>query len=168
MEKNGWVFDILHHEDKDFKSSCGSSDTWFGYSKAGIQSKDSGDGLLSATFSGSGTVTLDYGNCHSNGKVTVYFNGILQDIASNKSPSQRISLDYSPSDVLLLKETDEGIIKLNSLRLSCKGRIFLQYYKCILDFIMFSQFHKHQISNKHRMVFKSYFYPTGYFGIFWN
>ena len=126
MEKNGWVFDILHHEDKDFKSSCGSSDTWFGYSKSGIQSKDSGDGWLSAAFSGSGTVTLDYGNCHSNGNVSVYFNGIIQDIASSNSPSNEISLDYFPSDVLLLKETNEGVIKLNSLRLSCKGKLFVQ------------------------------------------
>ena len=35
METNGWVFDILYHNDKDFKSSCGISDTWFGYSKSG-------------------------------------------------------------------------------------------------------------------------------------
>ena len=172
MEKNGWVFDILHHEDKDFKSSCGSSDTWFGYSKSGIQSQDSGDGWLSAAFSGSGTVTLDYGNCHSNGNVSVYFNGIIQDIASSNSPSNEISLDYSPSDVLLLKETNEGIIKLNSLRLSCKGKLFVQLYcVCSMNFLklfIFSQFYEHQFSNKHRMVFKSYFYPTGYFGIFRN
>ena len=131
MEKNGWVFDILHHNDKDFQSSCGSSDTWFGYSKSGIQSQDSGNGWLSATFSGSGTFTLDYGNCHSSGKVSVYFNGILQEIAPSNSPSQKISLDFSPSDVLLLEETSEGIIKLNSLTLSCKGKICLRDYNCV-------------------------------------
>ena len=131
MEKNGWVFDILHHNDKDFISSCGSSDTWFGYSKSGIQSQDYGDGWLSATFSGSGTVTLDYGNCHSSGNVSVYFNGNLKDTSSSNSPSQKILLDYSPSDVLLLEETSEGIIKLNSLTLSCKGKICLRDYNCM-------------------------------------
>ena len=119
MENNGWFFDIERHVLDKFKDTCGMHNTWYGFSHTG-------DGKITATFTGSGTATLDYGNCFTdsnfNGKVNVYLGGKLIDVANMNTPSRQITFDFSALEVLLLSETDVGIIKLNSLKLSCKGK----------------------------------------------
>ena len=118
MENNGWSFDINSHESSTYIDTCGAHNTWYGYTYPG-------DGTITATFTGSGTATLDYGNCFTdtnhNGKVNVHLNGNLIDVANTNTASKQIKFDFSPKDVLLLSET-VGIIKLNSLKLSCKGK----------------------------------------------
>ena len=114
MENNGWIFDIEFHKPYTYRDTCGSQDTWYGYTQPG-------DGKVTATFTGSGTATLDYGNCFTdkkyNGKVNVYLNSILIDEANRTTASKQITFDFFPRDVLLLSETDVAIIKLNSLKI---------------------------------------------------
>jgi len=47
-----------------------------------------GDGSISLTLSGSGTVTVDYGNSYPNGVVTLYLNNEAIDSASASRPSK--------------------------------------------------------------------------------
>ena len=56
MENKGWSFDINRHTPNGYKEQCAMNNTWYGY-------KHPGDGKIMATFTGSGTATLDYGNC---------------------------------------------------------------------------------------------------------
>ena len=122
MENNGWTFDTNYDEPDDYKSSCDMQNTWYGFKYPGV-------GTVTSTFTGSGTATLDYGNCHTKGDVNVYLNGELKDVASMNTPSKQITLNFSPNDVLLLSETGETIIKLNSLSLNCNnGKTF---FRCI-------------------------------------
>lgn len=115
MERSGWSFNTNNDKRVEYKDSCGVHDTWYGY-------KYPGDGSVTATFTGSGTATLDYGNCHTVGCVIVYLNGEIQDITYKNTPSKEITFDFSPNDVLLLSETEgETIIKLNSLKITCKA-----------------------------------------------
>ena len=118
MEDNGWAFDVNYDKPNNFKSTCDMHNTWYGF-------KYPGEGKVSATFTGSGTATLDYGNCYTLGKVNVYLNGELKDVAYKNTPSRKITFDFSPNDVILLSETDgETVIKLNSLKVICNGKAF--------------------------------------------
>ena len=84
-----------------------------------------------AAPTGSGTASLDYGNCFEGerGKVNVYLNSNLIDVAKKNTFSKKVAFDFFPNDVLLLSETDVAIIKLNSLTLSCKGNNTFSMYK---------------------------------------
>ena len=118
MENNGWSFDTNKNKESHFKSTCDMHDTWYGFKYPGV-------GTVSSTFTGSGTAILDYGNCHNIGEVHVYLNGILTDVAYKNTPSKQITFDFFPNDVLLISETNnDAIIKLNSLKLTCKGERF--------------------------------------------
>ena len=117
MENNGWTFpsDIRSEgasADKAILDACGSK-TWYGWSP--------GNGKVSATFVGSGTATLDYGNCWIHGTVNVYLNGVLLATSQKKSPSQITTFTFSPSDVLSVEESGHAVIKLNSLMVKCRG-----------------------------------------------
>ena len=114
MKNNGWSFDTNY--DENSYVSCAIPNTWYGYKYPGV-------GTVTASFTGWGTATLDYGNCLTEGKVNVYLNGVLKDVAYKNTPSKQITFDFSPNDVLLLSET-YGVIKLNSLKLTCRGRTF--------------------------------------------
>ena len=123
MENKGWSFDIMYHQYDPFKNQCGMNDTWYGFNHPG-------DGKITATFTGSGTATLDYGNCLHLGEVNVYLNGTLIDVAHKNMPSKKITFDFSPYEVLSISETNGTIIKLNSLELaSCKGKSY--FHSCI-------------------------------------
>ena len=81
MKQNGWSFErfdvdgssTMSYEKKGWYNEaaeyCGGDGTWYGWS--------SGEkaGVLSTTFQGSGTFTLGFGNCWTNGKVKAYLNG---------------------------------------------------------------------------------------------
>ena len=111
---NGWEFHgINYHMPNDMSSSCGEN-TWYGFKYPGI-------GNITATFGGWGTATLDYGNCHMAGQTNVFVNDILLDTAKKDTPSKQVEFDFSPGDLILINEVDEGIIKLTSLTLKCRG-----------------------------------------------
>ena len=120
MTNNGWIFNINRDVPNSFQKACSQGSTWYGYSPFTV-------GTVTANFTGAGTATLDYGNCYSAGEVKVYLNGELKDVANKNMPSKKLNFDFSPNDVLELKEFDDsgqnGIIKLNSLNLDCKGKV---------------------------------------------
>ena len=120
MEAKGWMFDITADMKSAYAKACGT-DTWYGFT-GGWDT-----GTISATFSGSGTATLDYGNCLRSGEVKVHLNGEIISTASKSTPSKQIIFGYSPGDVLSLEE-DYAIIKVNSLKLSCQGECMSPKY----------------------------------------
>ena len=122
MELKGWQFNIVLDMPSDCGPGCELSNcgdkTWYGYNNIG-------HGDVRATFSGTGTATLDFGNCHpSRGETNVLLmsgdNIRTLDTAEKNTPSKQIMFDFSPGEVLLIGEAD-GVIKLNSLTLNCKG-----------------------------------------------
>ena len=121
MANNGWSFDIDSDEPQKYKEACGSHNTWYGFSANGI-------GKVTATFAGKGTATLDYGNCLTeddlDGNVNVKLNNQKIDVAPKDTTSKQITFDFNPKDVLLLDESTNAIIKLNSLRLKCRGKTY--------------------------------------------
>ena len=124
METNGWSFNIDTDEPQKYKETCGSDNTWYGFSTYGI-------GRVSATFTGKGTATLDYGNClteeHLGGYVNVKLNNQKIDVAPKDTTSKLITFDFNPMDVLLLDESTNAIIKLNSLKITCRGKHISMY-----------------------------------------
>ena len=112
MQNSGWNFDISHSNDPTYWAECGTS-TWYGY-KYGYDI-----GSVYATLVGSGTATLNFGNCYSGGRVTVYLNGRDIAYAVAYTFEQEVTFDYSSGDILTIKEDPMAIIKLNSLKLSC-------------------------------------------------
>ena len=114
MEAKGWMFDVTADMKSAYEEACGT-DTWYG-NTGGWDI-----GTISATFSGSGTATLDYGNClRPMGEVKVQLNGETINKAPKNTPSKQVIFDFVPGDVLSLEE-DYAIIKVNSLKLSCQG-----------------------------------------------
>ena len=87
-------------------------------------------GSVMATFSGTGSATLEYGNCGLQGTVTVSLNNNVIHTAGknskdpkdpNNSFSNKIYFSFSPNDVLKLEDTDAGAIRIISLDLRCQG-----------------------------------------------
>ena len=122
MEDNGWkihcnkkVVSAFSQREKDL---CGS-ETWFG------SQRNNAIGWVNATFVGSGTATLNFGNCWKEGNVWVYLNDKELSNVSNGTPTKEITFSYSESDILGIKE-DNAIIKLNSLKLKRTGMQFMQ------------------------------------------
>ena len=75
--------------------------------------------MVSATFEGSGTATLDFGNCYTHGITRVYLNSKIIGSALPNTISVTTNIKYKPGDVLKITEEDMGIIKINSLKLTC-------------------------------------------------
>ena len=135
MEMNGWAFDTNFNQQTHYSNGdpvdgrCVESNTWYGF-------LEPGDGKITATFTGSGTAELDYGNCGKYGdgldKVEVYFNGkyinkaeVLELKKENgkeewkptTTSSMKAKFEFSPKGVLSITENG-AIIKINSLKLT--------------------------------------------------
>ena len=116
MQQNGWIFDVAYSNMDRYTEQCSPS-SWYGYSYG------SKIGSVYVAFMGSGNATLSYGNCYNGGTVTVFLNENEIGHADGNIPDQAISFEYSNRNVLMLKETNTAIIKLNSLKISCnKGK----------------------------------------------
>ena len=76
-------------------------------------------GKVMATFKGSGSATLDFGNCATQGFTSVFLNKQYIAHAGPNTPSKLISFQYNPGSTLLLNEFCSGIIKINSLKVDC-------------------------------------------------
>ena len=123
MESNGWVFYGKKrcgtgnwYEDSKGQKVCGPG-SWY--------CSGSAIGSISTTLRGSGSATLDFGNCYTKGKVVVLLNG--QEIngkgkstANANVKSKNITFKFIPGDELKIIEPDNGIIKLNSFNVKPK------------------------------------------------
>ena len=125
MTSNGWSFssNIETGNWQSVYDRCGNDALIF-------WGKKEESGSVMATFSGTGSATLEYGNCGLQGTVTVYLNNnVIHTAAKNsKNPkdpnnsfSNKIYFSFSPNDVLKLEDTDAGAIRIISLDLRCQG-----------------------------------------------
>ena len=98
-----------------YESDCADA-AWYGYKS------DEDVGSISATFSGSGSGTLSFGNCHSGGKVEVYLTSDTEVERLGTAMAHEkmdIAFHYESGDTLYFKEYEVAIIALYWLRLSC-------------------------------------------------
>ena len=111
----GWDLNVDQDNTK-YVSDCGSSTFW-GYRK------NRRIGTVRASFSGSGTATLKFGQCyrHAPALTNVYLNDAQIISAAKKDGEVTVRFDYNPGDTLKLEEINTGIIKISSLSLTCKG-----------------------------------------------
>ena len=119
MEKGGWVFNVDSSKNRYWEGRCGK-DTWYGLTSGAA------NGYVQATFDGSGKGTLNYGNCYEYGWVRVYLNNVMISQANANIKNKMVDFQFSKGDVLKIAEA--GIIKLNSLKIDCRGKtIMLEY-----------------------------------------
>ena len=113
MEAHGWSFTSVTNPSMiHYRDICGTTPpTWYGYCSGSCV------GSVSAVFQGSGTATLDFGNCHS-GTVQVFLNGDEIDSATRYVKNKTITFPFFIGDKLRVQET-HAIVKLNSLKIEC-------------------------------------------------
>ena len=111
MEENGWIFHVSHGDKVIHSSLCGDN-TWFGFYAGGAI------GSISTIFRRSGFAKLSFGNCWRNKEVIAYLNHRQISYASGGEMRKEISFNFTTGDTLRIKE-DGGIIKINSLIISC-------------------------------------------------
>ena len=112
MKDGGWNVDEVPHHDNIFAANCGGQKTFWGYKKGWAA------GFVKATFKGSGRGTLDFGSCNEiRGITKVYLNGNQIGVAPTNLQSKVISFEYKRGDVLMIREEESGIIKINSFKL---------------------------------------------------
>ena len=114
MEQNGWIFVNLeskptHHNGRLVQCD---DDTWYGISTG------NGLGVVSAIFTGSGTATLTFGKCGSQHAVVVYVNNSKIATAYPDELKRTTTFNFFEGSKLRI-ETNNAIIKLNSLEISC-------------------------------------------------
>ena len=112
MEYNGWEFASFVSKPREHYY-CGT-ETVYGYN-AGSRTAS-----VSATFEGSGTATLTFGNCYSvrSFTVDVYFNNAKIATANASELRETVTFNFFKGSNLRI-EVNGGIIKLNSLEISC-------------------------------------------------
>ena len=119
MQKNGWVWSSnvrvndLNYLGPDKYSDCSRYDkTWYGYANGAAI------GTISATFHGSGSAVLNYGNCYFQGQVVVSLNGKEISRVGGFVFDKEISFNFAKGDILELKEINIAIIKLNTFKIN--------------------------------------------------
>ena len=123
MKKNGWSFVNVGrlvvtrsgmHDEK-----CGKKG-WYGWKTPG--SKDPAS--VAALFMGNGSAMLDFGNCHIAGTIDVFLKNDTNELAAKigtataMESSRKVSFDFHEGMILNIT-TNDGIIKLNKLSVSC-------------------------------------------------
>ena len=129
MVDAGWNLDV-DPDTKTYGSVCGSSTFW-GYRYGNPIGK------VQASFHGSGTAKLIFGQCYTSPQAVtnVYLNDVKIKNAATDDGEVTVTFDYKPGDTLRLEEVNTGIIKISSLVLTCKGlykknvKIRMEFYK---------------------------------------
>jgi len=127
MSKNGWKIEVPNMKGQnqiDLNSwihwRCGSEtnevENWYGW-KSGASA-----GTISTILKGSGNLTIDFGNCWSEGEVKVYLDSKL--MAAAPKLTKHVVKKFSFNQGALLEIKDEGansIIRLNSITFECSA-----------------------------------------------
>ena len=118
MKEGGWFVDGAPDESDNCDGRCSYANCE-GYGFSGHKKGKKTIGYVNATFKGSGTGKLEFGNCYfkSNSVTKVYLNDLLIASAPTSTWPIAIRFDYKRGDILKLTEERRGIIKLVSLRL---------------------------------------------------
>ena len=137
MALNGWTIDVAGQNQGDrFACNLPTPSSVYGYNLGPAI------GSIHATFKGSGSATLTYGNGYPSGNVTVKLNGAVVDTATGymasphhcKSPCNKaadaagtthdgtksVTFTFSAGDVIRVEE-DFAMFCLHSLTLSLPG-----------------------------------------------
>ena len=125
MERNGWYFAnvgrLVVTRSQMHDEKCGKNN-WYGWKTPG--SKDPAS--VAALFVGNGSAMLDFGNCHIAGTIDVFLKNATNQVAtkvgtaSAMESSRKISFDFHEGMVLNIT-TNDGIIKMNQISVSCTG-----------------------------------------------
>ena len=122
MEDNGWRFKHIGQTVSRAgvrDQNCGS-DTWYGWKNYDANEA----GSVSVTFVESGSGTLTYGNCWGQDMVDVYIDGEKISSAKVHELQQKASFDFKEKTTLEIRTEGKGIMKINSLEISCSGNSF--------------------------------------------
>ena len=124
MEANGWVFENLTSNISycmpsrpTIKEKCrGENGThWYGWGCG------KNVGAVSITFKGSGTATLNYGNCWDSGRVNVYLNNVKVSY-SLPGTTEMYRFPYNDGNELkIMDEEGNAIINIFDITFNCKG-----------------------------------------------
>ena len=110
MESNGWVIGWnSNHAFLKGGRVCENvpSTSYCGYRYPGV-------GVVSYTFSASGTGTLIYGHSWRGGSIHVFLND--KEIGSRSTRGRAtVSFSFSAGDILQIKEFGESVINIHSL-----------------------------------------------------
>ena len=117
MKNGGWIDNGIE-SGIDYAMACGGYETFWGYKFA------SKIGYVKASFKGSGTGTLNFGNCYNRGKTRVYLNNQSIAEAGPFRTSEFIRFNYKQGDVLKITEEEPyAVIKIKSFKLdSCQEK----------------------------------------------
>ena len=121
MEANRWRFKNIGQiatRTGVRDDTCGSK-TWYGWKNS--DTKEAGS--VSVTFVESGSGTLTYGNCWGQDTVDVYFKGEKISSANVHQLEQKTSFDFNEKTTLEIRTEGKGILKINSLEITCSGKI---------------------------------------------
>ena len=119
MKDGGWIVNVnkyIYNMGRYAKKGYCGNETFWGYKHGAAI------GYVKATFKGSGTGTLDFGNCYTKGKTRVYLNNRRIAEAGHcigtciGQKSEVVSFNYKKGDVLKITE-ERAIIKINSFNL---------------------------------------------------
>ena len=114
MQKNGWTWsgNDFRVNDPFYLSHCSRyGKSWYGYAYGNAI------GTIAATFQGSGSAVLSYGNCYGDGDVIVSLNGNEISRIWGLLFEKEISFGFAKGDILEVKE-HLGIIKLNAFKIN--------------------------------------------------
>lgn len=120
MQSAGWSFDFTNADGaSQVAPSCGGGSNWYGWSGGNTVGT-----LTSPALQGSGTATIEYGNCWDAGSVKLYLNNRLIDTASPNSPkgdtTQKKVFIFHDGDVVSLKDEDgNAVVNLKALTFEC-------------------------------------------------
>ena len=112
--QNSWTVNVGSSDDKAFSSLCGST-TFFGWTSGAPVGK------VGAIFKGTGTATLNFGNCFTQGTTKVTLNNVQLGIAGASQKNVPINFNFKVGDQLSIEEHNGGIIIINSLKIQCPG-----------------------------------------------
>ena len=115
MEAGGWITSGAPDQIPSYYAKCGGSNNFWGF--AGGEP----NGFVEATFRGSGNAILGFGNCVECGVTNVYLNGKLIGSAGPHQNSH-VNFKYKGGDILRVTEEKVGVIRINSLKLSCQSK----------------------------------------------
>ena len=106
----GWIVDCDAGSWQDNPHSVSKTCTnWFGWIYPGVCS-------ISTIMNGYGRAELDFGNCHSSGKVTAYIDGKEIGSASAQDGSKIVQFEFGYGSKLDIIEDPTAIIQFNSLK----------------------------------------------------
>ena len=132
MENNGWYFQNVEDNDRSDSSNRGarcSGNSWFGWKTPTAQ----GVASMAAVFTGSGSAKLQVENCWIIGQVIIYLDNKTIATIKSGTKNETVSFEFSAGSILNIT-TRHGIVKLNSLEMTCRGKTsnFPLQIKCFI------------------------------------